>query len=248
MSESTPNIFLTAEWKWLAMLNYVVDRALLDPLVPPGTDLDGYQGRVYVSVVGFLFQNTRVKTLAVPFHQNFEEVNLRFYVRRFSGEEWRRGVVFIKEIVPKLAIAATARWIYNENYVSFPMAHEVTMKPGPEPGAPPRKVAYSWTTPGKENRLILTPKGESQWNRPGSLEEFITEHYWGYARQKNGGCKEYRVEHPSWRVWQARDASLDCDAAALYGPGFADVLSRPPDCAFLAEGSSVKVYDGKTIV
>src|SRR5262245_20887686 len=109
--------FLTADWRYLVMINYEVDPEILHPYIPGGTELDQWQGRTFVSVVGFLFLRTRVLGLTIPFHHNFEEVNLRFYVRRRAIEGWRRGVVFIREIVPRWAIAAVAREFYNENYV-----------------------------------------------------------------------------------------------------------------------------------
>jgi uncharacterized protein YqjF (DUF2071 family) len=109
-------IFLAAEWRNLVMLNYRVDPGILERFVPRGTAVDSFQGSTYISVVGFQFLRTRLfGRLAIPFHANFDEVNLRFYVRRKEGEEARRGVVFVKEIVPRRAIAAVARFSYGEN-------------------------------------------------------------------------------------------------------------------------------------
>src|SRR3954468_20670393 len=122
-----PRIFLAAEWRYLAMLNYQVDPAILHPHLPRGTELDIWNGRHYISLVGFRFLNTRVLGVPIPFHRNFEEVNLRFYVRRKGPEGWRRGVVFIAEIVPRFAIAAVARLFYNENYVALPTRHKLDL-------------------------------------------------------------------------------------------------------------------------
>lgn len=248
-TEAAPKPFLTARWRWLAMLNYSVDRSLLDPLVPAGTDLDGFQGKAYVSVVGFLFQNTRVKGLGIPFHQDFEEVNLRFYVRRFSPEatEWRRGVVFISEIVPKPAVAAIARWVYNENYSAYPMSHRLLDASGNATEEEPVEFQYGWTVKDGACQLDLLTQGDSVLHQPGTLEEFITEHYWGYTSQKDGSTVEYRVEHPQWRVWQAASASLVGPLDTCYGPEWSEVLRRKPDSAFLAEGSEVTVYEGRPI-
>ena len=96
--------FLTAEWRKLAVVNYMVEPEILQPFVPAGTELDFWQERCYVSLIGFRFENTKVLGMKIPWHVNFEEVNLRFYVRRKATDGWRRGVVFIKEIVPKAAI------------------------------------------------------------------------------------------------------------------------------------------------
>jgi uncharacterized protein YqjF (DUF2071 family) len=229
-----PGRFLTAEWRWLAMLNYEADPALLAALAPQGTELDTFNNRTYLSMVGFLFLRTRVMGMRIPLHENFEEVNLRFYVRRKGPEGWRRGVVFIKEIVPRTAIAATARAFYNENYIALPMSHE----------AGSAKAVYRWRHRSRWHSLSVITTGEAHEAGAGSEEEFITEHYWGYSRQRDGGTIEYRVDHPRWRIWQAAAATFSCDVASLYGPEFAGILSRVPSSAFLADGSSVMVNRG----
>ena len=235
--------FLTAEWRHLAMLNYEIEPDALRPYVPAGTELDSWDGKYFVSMVGFRFLRTKVLGLSIPFHQNFEEVNLRFYVRRKADEGWRRGVVFIKEIVPRAAIAIVARVIYNENYVAMPMRHHIDMENGSlkSEGA----VEYGWRWMGRWNLLRVETKGEPRCLEKGSEEEFIAEHYWGYAAQRKGGSVEYQVEHPRWRVWQSAKASFDCDSAALYGDRFVECLSAVPHSAFLADGSQVVVRKGE---
>jgi uncharacterized protein len=235
-------IFLTAEWKHLAMLNYEIDPAILSPLVPAHTELDSWNGRTFVSVVGFMFLRTRVLGLPIPFHQNFEEVNLRFYVRHQSGGEWRRGVVFIKELVPRWAIATVARVVYNENYAAMPMRHSLDLQEGTiKTGG---VVEYSWRHQNEWHGLRVRTQGAPQTLVSGSEEEFITEHYWGYAAQKNGGCVEYQVEHPPWQVWQVSESSLQCKIAPLYGSQYVEALSGKASSAFVAEGSPIIVRKG----
>ncbi len=232
-----PRRFLTAEWRELAMLNFEIEPAVLRPLVPSGTELDQWGGVTYVSVVGFRFLSTRVLGLRVPCHGDFEEVNLRFYVHRREAGEWRRGVVFVRELVPRRAIAWVARLWYNEPYCALPMRHRIERQPD---GAP-TEVHYEWRWAGGWEGLSLRATGEAGPLVPGSEAEFITEHYWGYTRQRDGSSIEYRVEHPPWRVRRAADAQLACDAGRLYGPAFAEALAVPPRSAFLAEGSAVTV-------
>ena len=220
------------------MLNYEIDPVILRPFVPSGTELDSWNGKTYVSMVGFLFLKTRVRGLAIPFHQNFEEINLRFYVRRLGPEGWRRGVVFIKEIVPRFAIAAIARLFYNENYIALRTQHRL------EISTENVLAEYAWRFRGRWNRLRVKTTGAASLVQPGSLEEFITEHYWGYAAQKHGGCVEYQVEHPHWRIWQTEEVLFDCDIDALYGQQFSASLKGKASSAFLAEGSEVTVYGG----
>jgi uncharacterized protein YqjF (DUF2071 family) len=230
-------VFLTAEWRHLLMLNYQIRPELLSPRLPRGTELDLWQGKALVSIVGFMFLHTKLKGVPIPFHQDFEEINLRFYVRRKADDGERRGVVFIKELVPRRAIAFIARTIYNENYASVPMQHTIAEKDGEA------KVSYGWRMAGQWNQIEAETLHEMKVPARGSEEEFITEHYWGYACQKDGGCMEYRVDHPQWRVAKVH-AVTDANFVQTYGAEFAESLSAPPTSAFLADGSGVSVFRG----
>ena len=241
MNPETGKEFLTAQWRELAMLNYDADPALLKRFVPAGTELDLWSGHAFLSLVGFRFRKTRVLGIAVPFHSNFEEVNLRLYVRRRDGLLIRRGVVFIREIVPRWAIATLARILYNENYVSLPMSHDISNY---DAGL---AVSYAWKFGNRWSRISLTVSNDPALPAPGSEEQFITEHYWGYARQRDGGCVEYQVAHPPWRVWSTRDARFEGNVEQLYGKELADVLKGQPASSFLAEGSAVTVYKGRRL-
>jgi uncharacterized protein YqjF (DUF2071 family) len=227
--------FLTAEWRYLAMLNFAVDPHILQPLVPPQTELDFHDGATFVSVVGFMFLNTRVIGLPIPFHRHFEEVNLRFYVRRKTADEWRRGVVFVRELVPRRAIALIARTIYGEPYLALPMRHTLEQKEN--------KVfaQYEWYRGRRWETVAMTATGQPQNAASGSHEEFITEHYWGYTARGNR-CSEYRVEHPRWRLWTAETTKFDADVATLYGPQFVETLGAKPVSGFIAEGSPIVVH------
>jgi uncharacterized protein YqjF (DUF2071 family) len=235
-----PRVFLTAEWRYLAMLNYEVDRALLAPYVPVGTELDDRDGRVFVSVVGFLFRDTRVLGLPIPWHRDFEELNLRFYVRRSVLGEQRHGVTFIRELVPRPAIATVARLTYNEPYRTAPMRHRIGMTHSPD--NTPDVVEYSWLMGDQWSRLSVAPIAPARPMRAGSEEEYITDRPWGYTRQRDGSTIEYRVEHSRWNVWPVRDAVLEGDLTSLYGSTFAQALRGNPTSAFVADGSPVTVF------
>ena len=232
---STP--FLTAQWRNLVMLNYAIEPALLAPYVPRGTELDHWNGTTFISLVGFLFLDTRVRGLSFPLHTNFEEVNLRFYVKREHNGELRRGVVFLREFVPRHAITIIANTLYNEQYRTTRMRHRIVET----------EVEYRWRQRHAWNRLHLQSHDDWQELKEGSVEEFITQHYWGYTAQRKGGSLEYRVEHPSWRYKTARHAFFEGDASATYGAQFAPFLESLPHSALLAEGSPVTVYRGVRI-
>jgi uncharacterized protein len=231
-------VFLSAEWRDLVMLNYAVDSSLLSRYLPPGTSLDSFGGKTYVSLVGFRFCRTKLLgRISVPFHSNFLEVNLRFYVRRQVGNESRRGVVFIAEVVPRRAIAITARWMYGENYSRCVMKHCV------KHSGEQRTLEFHWRIRGKWCVISADIEGPPARPQAGTLEQFITEHYWGYSTGGRG-CLEYHVAHVPWQVWTAKTASFAGDASALYGPEIGAVLQRPPDSSFVADGSPVTVFKG----
>lgn len=224
------------------MLNYEIDPGLLLRYLPRGTELDYWNSKTFVSLVGFRFVNTKVFGVSIPLHSNFTEVNLRFYVRRREQAEIRRGVVFISEIVPRRAIALVARIFYNENYIALPMAHEIERNDDSSVSA-----AYRWRSGSRWSEMRFESQGRAEPPRDNSEEQFITEHYWGYAAQRDGGCVEYQVLHPSWNVWRARHAEFIGDAEQLYGPAFAAVLTKRPSSAFLADGSQVTVMRGRRL-
>jgi uncharacterized protein YqjF (DUF2071 family) len=233
----TENIFLTANWLDLVMLNYEVDPRVLRKYVPAGTTLDSFDGKTYVSLVGFRFCRTKLfGSLAIPFHSNFDEVNLRFYVRRNEAGESRRGVVFIAEIVPKYAIAATARLAYGENYRSLPMKNEISTD------ASKKSVTYQWKFKSQWCALTAESSAAPAFPQEGTLEQFITEHYWGYSARRTGRTLQYQVTHSPWRVWPTTTAAFQGDAAALYGPDLGRILQSHPSFAFIAEGSPVTVF------
>ncbi len=233
--------FMTAEWRDLAMFNWEVPAPLLGRFIPHGTELDAFDGRAYVSLVGFRWARTRLLKIAIPFHTAFEEVNLRFYVKRFVDGETRRGVVFIKEIVPRVCVALVARHVYNENFVTASMSHQIARRDAR------RCVEYHWRLQGTENSLRVEGRGPCRETPPDSLETFIAEHYWGYSRQRDGGTVEYRVDHPRWRIAPVDEWSLTCDFAGLYGQNLGQRLASPPDSVFLADGSPVVVGFGQRL-
>lgn len=235
------NTFLSAQWRYLFMANYAVDAAILQPYLPPHTELDLWEGRCYVSLVGFLFLNTRVLGIGFPFHRNFEEINLRFYVRYRDGEHWKRGVVFIREIVPKPIIAWIANTLYKENYIAIPTRHRHDNQ------LETRSFEYSWKWKGRWNSVKALTAAQEQAIPAGSEAEFITEHYWGYARYGSAQTVEYEVVHPRWNILPLLDYSIDCNFGQLYGEDFALLNGKAPDSVFVAVGSAIEVLKGRRI-
>jgi len=234
--------FLTAEWRKLIMAQYEVSPETLAPWIPSGVELDLYQGHCYVSLVGFLFEKVRLKHLAIPFHTRFEEVNLRFYVARTDPDGTRRrGVVFISEIVPRHAITLIANKLYEEPYATLPTRHTITNTPDS------LHVSYGWKHKHQWQQLAVEASPTPQPIAPDSVEEFITEHYWGFTKRSNGTTSQYEVQHPRWQVYPIRSHTIQADLGALYGQAFAHLDATQPTNVLLAEGSAISVATNSPI-
>jgi uncharacterized protein YqjF (DUF2071 family) len=232
--------FLQAEWRKLAMANYAVDAQVLQPFLPRHTEVDVWNNTCYVSLVGFMFMDTRLKGFRIPFHVKFEEVNLRFYVRYNDAGTWKRGVVFIREIVPKATLTFVANTIYKENYETMPMRHAWLRSENS------LTVEYKWKKKAW-NSFKVTATLASELVAAGSEEEFITEHYWGYTRLDDARTSEYGVEHPRWEVYRIQDYAIDVNFADVYGQPFAFLSHERPRSVFLAEGSEIRVLSGRVL-
>lgn len=233
--------FLTAEWNDLVMINYEIDPKILEKQIPKGTEIDFWNGKCYISLIGFMFENVKVLGMKIPFHVNFEEVNLRFYVKRFENGEWKRGVVFVKEIVPKHAITLVANTLYNEHYHTLKMRHSRT-----ENGNTKRFV-YEWKKDQKWNSIAMTTQKNAIPIEPESVTEFITEHYFGYTNYNSEKSIEYAVTHPKWEQLEVIEYSTDVDFENVYGQDFAFLQNVQPTSAFLALGSEITIEGKKTI-
>jgi uncharacterized protein len=233
--------FLKAEWKNLALFNYEVDAKILEKYIPAGTALDIWNGKCYVSLIGFLFKETKVLGIKIPFHVDFEEVNLRFYVKHFENGEWKRGVVFIKEIVPKKAITFIANNLYQENYETQKMRHKIIENEAT------KTFIYQWQVDKKWNTIKLETQKELKAIEIGSEAEFITEHYFGYTKHNATTTFEYEVKHPRWEQLQVENFMLKVDFKRNYGDDFAILQNTKPLSVFLAKGSKIKVENKKTI-
>ena len=234
--------FLKAEWRKLVLVNYVVEPALVDQYVPAGTELDLWQGKCFVSLVGFMFINTRLLGFKIPFHTDFEEVNLRFYVKRNEHNNWKRGVVFIKEIVPKPALTWVANTVYQENYETCPMKHQWNTKDGFQ------SIQYSWKSRKKWHSMTVEASLEKHAIQPNSEAEFIAEHYWGYAKVNPHRTNEYEVTHPKWELYDVEKYELDVDFEAVYGKVFSKLNALSPKSVMLAEGSEITVEKKRHII
>ena len=233
--------FLRAEWNNLIIANYVVPKELLLPYLPFKAELDLFEGEAYLSLVGFMFLNTKILGFSVPFHNNFEEVNIRFYVKYNSHGNWKRGVVFIKEIVPSQTVSFIANMVYGEKYATMKMKHYH----GETEGF--LETGYEWENKNKWNKLTTKTSKKSSSIIQGSLEEFFADHYWGYTKSSDTKTYEYHVEHPIWETLKVVEYLVDCDFGLLYGDEFSFLSAQQPRSVVMTKGSEIKVYHKRVL-
>ena len=233
--------FLSAKWNNLIIANYIISPEYLLKYLPVGTEIDIWEDKCYVSLVGFMFKDTKVLGFKIPKHTNFEEVNLRFYVKRFENGAWKRGVVFIKEIVPKNAITFIANSLYKEHYQTRKMRHQITEN------ETSKLFNYQWKVDGKWNTIKVETQKEYKEIEIDSEAEFITEHYFGYTKYNDNTTFEYEVKHPRWEQLEVKNCMVKVDFKKNYGADFEILQNAKPVSVLLAKGSQIKVENKKTI-
>lgn len=227
------SVFLTAEWNYLINITYAVDPKVLMPHLPKGLNLDIIDGKAFVSFVAFEFNDVNVKGFKIPFHRKFPEINLRFYVNR-NG---KRGVVFIKEFVPKYFVALIANKIYNEPYSAVKMNHDL-QKIEKE-----LKVSHSICINNEWHSISVIAENKPFTPSVNSTEHYFKEHEIGFGKDKKGNTLEYKVEHPVWEIYPINKIESTICFAKIYGKDWAFLDSEKPFNTLLARGSGIKVFD-----
>ena len=227
--------FMNARWENLIMANYAIDPEILKPYIPNGVELDLFEGKAFVSLVGFLFRKSRIFGIPIPLLGSFEEINLRFYVKRKEGNQYKRGVVFINETVPYKPVAWLANKLYKEHYIAIPTKHRIAVNQNE------KEVEFQWKTPYQWNTIRVKASIFSGEMERGSLQEFIFEHYFGYTKISETVSQEYKINHPRWQVNEIKEYHIDCNFKEMYGDAFAKLENMEPEKVFIAEGSDISV-------
>ena len=226
--------FLTARWENLAIITYKIHPASLSIYIPPGLAADTINGDAFVSIVAFDFNDIKIKSLRIPFHVNFPEINLRFYVK----DENRNGVVFISEFVDKYFVPFVANSVYNENYKRIRMKKVMKILDGDDV----IHLNYNMNMKGREFNLNMKAKQESFIPGENTIEHFIKEHEWGFGKSRRGKLLSYKVVHPVWEVCPVTHFSHNFDFGLIYGNKWEMLNDEKPFNVMFAKGSEVKVF------
>lgn len=218
----------------MIIASYAVDPEMLSSRLPPGLELDLFEGEAVCSLVGFRFEDSRVMGIKWPGYRNFPEINLRFYVRESVGD--RRGVVFVCELVKHRVVAGIARGVYNEPYVRARIEDRITQVDGK------RLVEYSFSYGGGAGTMRVETDLEPVVPTECSPEHWFKEHQWGYGVTRRGRLLRYEVQHPNWACYPVRSSEMEVDWGRIYGSEWASMCDAEPLSVVLAEGSGIKVF------
>jgi uncharacterized protein YqjF (DUF2071 family) len=229
------SIFLKGEWRNLIMINYEIDPDVLAAYLPAHTELDTFNGKHYVSLVGFLVKDSKVKGVIVPYHRTFEEINLRFYVRHVKPDgTWKRGVVLIKEIVPKKLSALVANKIFGENHEACDTRHLWS-----NPTEDKVSIEYMWKRTTDWDWIAVTAAGVSYFPKQKTEEHYLTEQDRVYSKGKKNTTTEYNIEHSNWRIHKVHYSDINCNFEKNFGKDFAHLNKAKPASVYLADGSAI---------
>jgi uncharacterized protein YqjF (DUF2071 family) len=229
-------IFLTARWENLVLVTYKVKPEVLGLFIPKGLEPDTINGDAFVSLVAFDFLDTKVKGIKIPFHVNFPEINLRAYVKHGA----KRGVIFIREFVPRFFISLIANTVYNENYRSARMQSSIKKNGS-------IFLSHSMKFNGKEYNIGLQAENKPYMPAEGSTEHFFKEHEWGFGTNRAGKPLTYRVEHPFWEIYPVLKFEHNFDFGIIYGKKWESLNNDSPYNITFAKGSPIKVFSGELI-
>jgi uncharacterized protein len=188
------NTFLKASWENLIMANYEIEPSILEPYLPKGVELDFFNNKTYVSLVGFMFKKTRLFGVPIPFFGSFEEINLRFYVRKVENRKIKKGVVFINETVPFKIVALLAnKLIQGTLFISIPTKNTISIEEN-------KHITYEWKVNNKWNSIKVVSDTNKYKIEQATIEEYIFERYFGFTKISNFSSQEYKINHPKWMI------------------------------------------------
>lgn len=226
--------FLTAVWSDLILASFAVPDHVLQPYLRPGLTLDRWDGSAWCSLVAFDFRKTTVLSVPMPPGlgvRDFPEFNLRFYAR--EGD--RRGVVFVRELVPSWFLAGAARLTYNEPYRTTCMTSRVTQI------GDLRRVRHDFVWEGQRQTIAVSAHGPAQAPSEDTFDHWVKEQAWGFGRHRSGKAIRYHVQHPTWAAYPVEEYAIRVDTGRMYGPPWRFLEERAPDSVVLAEGSAVSI-------
>ena len=242
---STPGKkLITAKFSELVAVNFQIDPKILEPRVPRGLELDFFHDETYVSLVAMMLRDVRVWGIPIHIATGVEKFNLRFYVRRRLGDEIRRGSCFIKDYVSSGSAAWILGSLYKSDFHKMKMKHDNSGFDGLADSVP--SADYSWKVNDNWNRLRVKGLNRIQNTGRDTKHGFFLDHDYEYAQRK-GKTLEYSSSRPKWTIWNAAQASFQCDVKQLFGLEFAKALGRRPASVFLSRGSDVTTYRPATI-
>jgi uncharacterized protein YqjF (DUF2071 family) len=215
-------------WDDLLLASWPVPVSAVRSLVPPGLEIDTFDGSAWVSIVPFRAGNMRLHWLPqIPGQADFHELNFRTYVR--LGDT--RAVSFLSLDSPGALASLIGSKLFGLPFRDATIRIE---KRGDGYRVESRRTMRS--EPPAEFIASYLPYGEAATPRPGSLENFLTARLSLFVAGRDGQLHRGDISHAPWLL-QPVDVQIESNTIArAVGITLPDV---PPHAAFAAHTDSL---------
>ncbi|PNY82817.1 DUF2071 domain-containing protein [Deinococcus koreensis] len=200
-------------WRDLCFMHWPVDARHLAATLPPGLELDTFQGQAWLGVVPFRMSGVAPRFLPdVPGVSDFPELNLRTYVRPSRQQDGEGGVWFYSLDAAQPLAVRLARTLFHLPY--FDARMWVSHAAGVTRYASLRTHRHA---PGGRFAGAYRAVGAPLAAPEGSLEHWLTHRLYLYSADASGRLYRGRIHHEAWPLRRAEAAITENTLADRLG-------------------------------
>src|SRR5205085_1048277 len=198
--EPDQQVVMRQDWHHLLFLHWEVPPSKLQALLPPGLDLDTFEGKAYAGLVPFTLTGVRpILTPPLPWISSFHEINVRTYVHRNGRDP---GVWFFSLDASSAIAVAAARAAYKLRYFNSEIHFESGPGAIPEISFRSRRLDDRGPLPANLRVGYKAVEGAATPASPGTLEHFLVERYILYTEDDHQLYRA-RVHHQPYPLQKA---------------------------------------------
>jgi uncharacterized protein YqjF (DUF2071 family) len=195
--ETVDRPVVRVSWRSLTFLHWAYDPDVVQPLLPPGLEVDTWDGKAWVAITPFVMTGFRLPFMPpLPVVSTFPETNVRTYARGPDGQD---GLVFLSLEVDSLPTFVGARATY---WVPYQWARMQV-----DEGEPVRYVSRRRN--GDVGHDIVVRPGERYGDGElGEFDHWLTGRWRAFTRI-GGKLAVVAVQHERWPLLRVDVDKLD---------------------------------------
>lgn len=201
-------------WHDLLFMHWPLPPSDIQPLIPPGLELDTFDGQAWIAVVPFFMSDIHARSMPpFPGLSRMAELNVRTYVTR----DGKPGVYFFSLDAASVIAVTVARLTYHLPYFYAKMNVE---RRGNDVHYTSRRLYKEMQA---EYLGVYAPTGDLYQSTPGNLDHFLTERYCLYTADTKGRILRGEIHHAPWPL-QPAEAEVRINTMTL------PLALELPDC------------------